>query len=103
MSTYIVVEEATGMIVNRIALDDPTQWQPPDGHLLIEDSDNEMMIGGSYSGDVYTPPPQSKPPTYPPAPAPETALLYDHENRLRVIEGEPPLTLADFIMKTGTR
>jgi len=26
-------------------------------------------------------------------------VLYDHENRLRAIEGVPPLTLGDFIGK----
>lgn len=37
-------------------------------------------------------------PATPSAP-PETTVLYDHENRLRVIEGAPPLTLAEFITK----
>jgi hypothetical protein len=27
------------------------------------------------------------------------AMLFDHENRLRAIEGEPPLTLTDFLVK----
>jgi hypothetical protein len=42
--------------------------------------------------DPYVPPPP------PPAekPAPQDAVLFDHENRLRVLEGQPPLTLADF-------
>ena len=30
----------------------------------------------------------------------EQALLYDHENRLREIEGEPPLTMGEFLTKT---
>jgi hypothetical protein len=29
-------------------------------------------------------------------------VLYDHENRLRAIEGAPPLTLKEFIAKTLT-
>ena len=36
----------------------------------------------------------------PPDPPPEASVLFDHENRLRAIEGEPPLTLVDFISKT---
>ena len=36
----------------------------------------------------------------PPAPAPETTVLYDHENRLLGIQGQPPLTLGEFIAKT---
>jgi hypothetical protein len=35
----------------------------------------------------------------PPDPAPETTVLYDHENRIRAIEGQPPLTMQDFITK----
>ena len=44
--------------------------------------------------DPYVPPPATKP-----TPAPEATVLYDHENRLRAIEGDPPLTLADFLTK----
>lgn len=42
--------------------------------------------------DPYVPPPP------PPAekPAPQDAVLFNHENRLRAIEGQPPLTLAEF-------
>jgi len=46
-----------------------------------------------------TPDPYVPPPDVPPEPAPETTVLYDHENRLRAIEGEPPLSLVDFIAK----
>jgi hypothetical protein len=28
-------------------------------------------------------------------------VLYDHENRIRAIEGAPPLTLAEFINKAN--
>ena len=41
-------------------------------------------------------------PVVPPPPIqPQTTVLYDHENRIRYIEGEPPLTLGDFLQKTG--
>lgn len=42
--------------------------------------------------DPYVAPP-------PPPPAPDVQVLYDHENRLRTIEGQPPLTLGDFLTK----
>ena len=42
--------------------------------------------------DPYVPPPEPKPPP----PAPEDVLLYDHENRLRTLEGQPPLTRKQF-------
>jgi hypothetical protein len=43
----------------------------------------------------------------PPPPPPhvtdqqQTAVLFDHENRLRAAAGDPPLTLADFINKAN--
>lgn len=33
----------------------------------------------------------------PPEPTPEQLLLYDHENRIRVQEGAPPLNLGEFV------
>jgi hypothetical protein len=44
--------------------------------------------------DPYVPPEPD-----PPQPTEGQALLYDHENRIRVIEGLAPLTLADFFKK----
>jgi hypothetical protein len=44
--------------------------------------------------DPYVPPEPA-----PPDPQPETTVLYDHENRLRAIEGAPPLTLGEFLIK----
>ena len=45
--------------------------------------------------DPYVPP-------EPVLPQPSTgqSVLYEHENRIRVLEGQPPLTLVDFITKT---
>lgn len=43
--------------------------------------------------DPYVAPPP--PPT--PPPSPEDQVLFDHENRLRAIEGAPPLVLSDFL------
>jgi hypothetical protein len=38
----------------------------------------------------------------PPGPAPEHQVLYDHENRLRAIEGSPPLSLEIFAKQLAT-
>lgn len=35
------------------------------------------------------------------APTPQQEILFDHENRLRAMEGEPPLTMEDFTQKMG--
>jgi hypothetical protein len=52
----------------------------------------EKWLADGGVPDPYVPPPP------PPAekPAPQDAVLFDHENRLRAIEGQPPLTLAEF-------
>ena len=49
--------------------------------------------------DGGVPDPYVEPEPVPPTPTPETTVLYDHENRLRSIEGLPPLTLVDFLRK----
>jgi len=46
--------------------------------------------------DPYVPPP-------PPPPPAEDVVLYDHENRLRSLEGQPPLTLGDFLIKKARK
>lgn len=45
--------------------------------------------------DPYVPPPEPGPEP----PAPEDVVLYDHENRIRAIEGQPPLSLEEFKAK----
>ncbi len=47
-----------------------------------------------FEGGV--PYPYVEPPPPPPSASPEEQVLFDHENRLRVMEGQPPLTLAGF-------
>ena len=46
--------------------------------------------------DAYVPPEVA-----PPAPTGGQTLAFDHENRLRALEGTPPLTLEDFAKKMG--
>lgn len=36
-----------------------------------------------------------------PTPAASTAVLFNHENRLRTFEGVPPITLGDFRTQNG--
>ncbi len=45
--------------------------------------------------DAYVPPPEPDP--APPVNTVQDVVLYDHENRLRLLEGQPLLTLDDFI------
>jgi hypothetical protein len=43
-----------------------------------------------------TPDPYVAPPTPPPEASSAQTIAYDHENRIRALEGQPPLSLADF-------
>jgi hypothetical protein len=49
--------------------------------------------------DGGVPDPYVPPEPVPPTPTGEQSTLYDHENRIRAQEGQPPLTLVDFVNK----
>lgn len=64
------------------------QWQELISNPLARYVDNAI---------IYVEPP----PLPPPEPNPTTVTLYDHENRLRSMEGQPPLSLQDFIVNVN--
>jgi hypothetical protein len=100
MTTLCVIDDVSQIIVNRVIVEDPAAWAPPAGHTAVEETGEPMLIGGSYVDGVYTPPVLPEPPPPPkPVPGPEDQILYDHENRLRAIEGLPPLSVGDFLTK----
>ena len=47
--------------------------------------------GGTPDPYVEPPEPEAPPPTQ------EQQVLFDHENRVRALEGQPPLTVEDFV------
>jgi len=47
--------------------------------------------------DGGVPDPYVPPPDVPPEPTNEQTVLYEHENRIRALEGQPPLSPGDFI------
>ena len=55
---------------------------------------DKWLAKGGVMPDPYVPPEP-----VPPQPTEAQLIMYDHENRLREIEGEPPLSLADFRKK----
>jgi hypothetical protein len=57
---------------------------------LLADQQTARYVNGAVT---HIAPPPAPPP---PPPAPQDAVLFNHENRLRAIEGQPPLTLAEF-------
>lgn len=64
MTTYAVIDDATGEIVNRIVLVQRDDWTPDEGHSVVEETDGALEIGATYENGVYTPLP------VPPSPAP---------------------------------
>jgi hypothetical protein len=71
-----------------------------DGACIPNDPANRDWIEyQTWLADGGVPDPYVPPEPVAPEPQPESTVLYDHENRLRAIEGAPPLTLVDFITK----
>jgi hypothetical protein len=50
-----------------------------------------QWVEGGGVPDAYVPPPVTEP-----VPTPEQAVLFDHENRVRALEGQPPVTFEEF-------
>jgi hypothetical protein len=49
--------------------------------------------------DGGVPDPYVEPEPVPPQPTQEQEILFEHENRLRSLEGQPPLELGDFLIE----
>jgi hypothetical protein len=49
------------------------------------------------------PDPYVEPEPVPPTPTQEQEVLFDHENRVRALEGQPPLTMEDFATKLAPK
>jgi hypothetical protein len=80
--------------------DTDTVIRTEDGAWIPNDPDNrDRVTYDEWLEDGGVPDPYAPPPAVKPTPAPEATVLYDHENRLRAIEGEPPLSLSDFLTK----
>jgi len=72
------------------------------------------MANRDYNGDDFSPgyvqwkeaggvaDPYVEPETPPPQPTEGQQILYEHENRIRTLEGQPPLSIADFIAKASS-
>ena len=96
---FAIVEDGTGLVVNRCDVESRDELPVQEGRTAVEETGAPMWIGGTYLNGVYTPPVEKSGPV--PQMRPSTPVLHDHENRLRAIEGLPPLSLQDFVTKTG--
>src|SRR6266446_8556951 len=94
------ISDKNGSIINRIVLDDLNSWNLPDGYLLHQEIGTPYEIGGKFIGDVYTPPATNianPPPKVDPIDSWDLVSLkiaFNHENRIRVLEGKPAVTIA---------
>ena len=102
---YAVIDP-NGLIVNRIVLDDLNSWRLPAGYSIQQEPPEGFNIGGTYINGNYNPPVNNSP-----APVIIDAvdswdimslkLAFNHENRIRALEGKAALTLVQF--KTAVR
>jgi len=89
---YCKVE--SGVVVNRAAFDVemPADWPEYDSYV----QDDVAQIGWTYADGIFSAPPQP-PPLEPPPPPLDHQVMFDHENRLRTIEGQPLLEFDEFV------
>lgn len=72
-------------------------WIPPDPANRDYAEYLEWVEDGGVP-DPYEPPPEPEP-----KPAPEDVVLYNHENRIRALEGTPPLTSINEFLREPKR
>jgi hypothetical protein len=90
---YGAIAEVCPVISTRVGVaDDRATWSFEAG---TEATPAQIDAGNNVCATIpvdYQPPPVA---------APEQQVLYAHENRIRALEGQPPLTLADFVGKVS--
>jgi hypothetical protein len=64
-----------------------------------ERQEYDKWIADGGVPDPYLPLPTPQP--VPPVDPAQNEVLFDHENRIRALAGDPPLTVAEFLQKTG--
>jgi len=59
---YAVVDQSR-VVVNRVEWDGVTPWSEPLGRLVVQDTNNESWIGGTWDGSKFSPRPLPAPTT----------------------------------------
>ena len=76
---------------------DSTVIRTEDGACIPNDPANRDWVEyQAWLKDGGVPDPYVEPEPVPPTPTAQDQVLYDHENRLRAMEGQPPLSVEDF-------
>jgi hypothetical protein len=71
-----------------------------DGACIPNDPANRDWVEyQKWLADGGAPDPYVPPEPVPPQPTEMQAIAYDHENRIRALEGQAPLTIADLLDK----
>jgi hypothetical protein len=84
-----------GVVVNRATFDTPMPPDWPNFNMWVQN--DEAQIGWHYTGGVFAEPARLPDPVMAPlTPPPGTSLMFAHENRLRALEGLPPMTQEEF-------
>jgi len=73
--------------------EEPLLYIPNDPNNMDRARYEQWLADGGVP-DPYVPPPPSAP-----LPTMEQTIAFDHENRIRELEGQPPLVMADFLDK----
>jgi hypothetical protein len=74
--------------------EDGTVWHIPPDPANRHYAEYLQWVEDGGVPDPYVPPEPA-----PPTPTPQDQILFDHENRIRAQEGQPPLELGDFVQK----
>ena len=68
-------------------------------HIPNDPANRDWIEYQTWLMDGGVPDPYVEPEPVPPEPTAEQQVLYDHENRVRALEGQPPLSLGEFVDK----
>ena len=87
----------------RLTATDASVIRTEDGACIPNDEANRDWVEyQDWLAEGNTPDPYVEPEPVPPTPTEGQQLMYEHENRIRALEGEPPLSVEDFIAKASS-
>jgi hypothetical protein len=93
MATYTYVPFEPESYDGKAFLITPETGEP----FIVSTATGEDQIPELVEFHLNPPPPEPYPEPGPPEPTMEDQILYDHENRLRTIEGQPLLEFEQFM------